>query len=53
MPHPVPTRLFEKIAAGVFTLMTCNYVLLVDYFLKFPFAFKLHDKTAYSVITLL
>lgn len=30
-----------------------DYLLVIDYFSKFPFVFELHDKTASSVITAL
>ena len=50
MPHPVPSRPFEKIGADIFTLAKRDYLLVVDYFSKFPFVFELHDKTASSVI---
>ena len=51
MPHPVPSHPFEKIGADIFTLAKRDYLLVVDYFSKFPFVFQLHDKTASSVIT--
>ena len=51
MPHPVPSRPFEKVGADIFTLAKRDYLLDVDYFSKFPFIFELHDKTATSVIS--
>jgi RNase H-like domain found in reverse transcriptase/Reverse transcriptase (RNA-dependent DNA polymerase)/Integrase zinc binding domain/Retroviral aspartyl protease len=51
MPHPVPNHAFEKIGADIFTFAKRDYLLVVDYFSKFPFIFQLHDKTASSVIT--
>ena len=51
MPHPVPSHPFEKIGADIFTLAKRDYLLVVDYFSKFPFVSQLHDKTASSVIT--
>ena len=50
MPHPVPSRPFEKIGADIFTLAKRDYLLVVDYFSKFPFVFELHDKRASSVM---
>jgi len=51
MPHPIPSRPFEKVGADIFTLAKRDYLLVVDYFSKFPFIFELHDKTATSVIS--
>jgi len=50
MPHPVPSYPFEKVGADIFTLAKHDYLLVVDYFSKFPFIFELPDKTASSVI---
>lgn len=53
MPHPVPTYPWEKIGADIFTYNRRDYLLVVDYFSKFPFILLLPDKTASSVVAML
>jgi len=36
LPHPVPDRPWEKLGADYFTLVGKDYLLVVDYFSKFP-----------------
>jgi hypothetical protein len=51
LPHPVPSRPWEKIGADIFTLGRKDYLLLVDYYSKYPEIVLLQDKTASSVVT--
>jgi hypothetical protein len=51
MPHPVPSYPWEKIGADIFTYNRRDYLLVVDYFSKFPFILLLPDKTASSVVS--
>jgi len=53
MPHPVPSFPWQKIGADIFTYNRCDYLLVVDYFSKFPFILLLPDKTASSVVAML
>ena len=53
MPHPVPSFPWEKIGADIFTYDKRDYLLVVDYFSKFPFIIVLPDKSASSVINML
>ena len=53
MPHPVPSFPWQKIGADIFTYNRRDYLLIVDYFSKFPFILLLPDKTASSVVAML
>jgi hypothetical protein len=53
LPHPLPFFPWEKIGAYIFTFNKRDYVLVVDYFSKFPFVVLLADKSASSVISVL
>jgi hypothetical protein len=48
--HPVPFFPWEKIGADIFTFNKRDYLLVVDYFSKFPFVVLLTDKSASSVM---
>jgi hypothetical protein len=41
LPHPVPSYPWEKIGADIFTFNRRDYLLVVDYFSKFPFVLLL------------
>ena len=51
IPHPVPHRPWQKLGADIFSLKNKDYLLIVDYYSKYPEISMLHDKTASSVIT--
>jgi hypothetical protein len=53
LPHPVPFFPWEKISADIFTFNKRDYLLVVDYFSKFPYVVLLTDKSASSVISVL
>lgn len=50
LPHPVPDRPWEKIAADVFHLKGKPFLLIVDYYSKYPEVLQLTDMTALSII---
>jgi hypothetical protein len=50
LPHAVPQRPWQKIGADIFTFARKDYLLVVDYFSKYPEIALLEDKTATSVI---
>jgi hypothetical protein len=51
LPHPVPDRPWQKLGADIFSLFGKDYLLVVDYYSKFPEVCQLSGKTADSVIT--
>ena len=51
LPHPVPNRPWEKLGADYFTLAGKDYLLVVDYFSKFPEVIQMDSKTAEATIT--
>lgn len=53
LPHSVPHRPWEKVAADIFQLFGRDYLLLVDYYSKYPEVYLLPNKTAESVVTAL
>ncbi|XP_038075960.1 uncharacterized protein K02A2.6-like [Patiria miniata] len=48
--HDIPDRPWSKLGADVFHLGGVNYLLVVDYYSKFPEVQALQDLTAHSVI---
>lgn len=50
IPHPVPERPWEKVAADIFQLFGNDYLLVVDYYSKYPEVCLLQGKTANSLI---
>src|SRR5678815_3190257 len=50
LPHAVPERPWQKVGADIFTLYSRDYLLVVDYFSKFPEICHLESKTASSVV---
>ena len=51
LPHPVPYHPWQKLGADIFSFRNNDYLLIVDYYGKYPEISMLHDKTASSVIT--
>ena len=49
-PHPVPFKAYQKVGADIFTLHGKDYLLVVDYFSKFPEYAQLASKLADCVI---
>ena len=50
LPHPVPTRPWEKVGVDYFTLDGKDFLLVVDYFSKFPEVLQVTSKTAQATI---
>ena len=46
LPHPVPSRPWEKLGLDYFTLGGKDYLLIVDYFSKYPEVLLMNSKTA-------
>jgi hypothetical protein len=53
IPHAVPKRPWSKIGADIFTVGGKDYIVIVDYFSKFPEVLILNSKTAKEVIEIL
>ena len=51
LPHPVPDRPWQRLGADIFTLFGKDYLLVVDYYSKYPEVCLLNGKTALSVVT--
>lgn len=49
-PHPVPERPWEKLGADIFEYKNKDYLIVVDYFSKYPELCQMKDKTAKTVI---
>ena len=50
IPHEVPTRLWEKPGIDYFTLLNQDYLLIVDYFSKYPEVSQVSSKMAGATI---
>ena len=53
MPHPVPGRPWAKVGADIFDFRGKDYLVVVDYFSKYPEVVQLHGKTADEVVRVL
>lgn len=53
LPHPVPSRPWEKLGADYFSLAGKDYLLIVDYYSKYPEVIQVENKTAESTIAVL
>ena len=51
--HEVPQRAWSKVGTDLFCLNSENYIIIVDYYSKFPEIQKLEETTSSSVITAL
>jgi len=49
-PQPVPLYAYQKVGADIFTLHGNDYLLVVDYFSKFPEYVQLTSKSADCII---
>ena len=50
IPHDIPNARFYKIGVDIMTFKSVDYLVVVDYFSKFPKMLELPDKTAATVI---
>ena len=46
IPHEIPTRPWKKIGIDYFTLLNQDYLLIIDYFSKYPEIIPVASKTA-------
>ena len=51
MPHPIPVHLWEKLGIDYFTLNGKDFLLIVDYYSKYPEVLQMTSKTAQATIT--
>lgn len=52
MPHEIPVRPWQIVATDIFNLNRHNYLLIVDYYSKYPFIRKLREFSSKEVIDL-
>ena len=50
LPHAIPTRPWEKVGIDYFSFGGKDYLLVVDYYSKFPEVVQVHSKTAETTI---
>ena len=50
IPHDTPTRPWEKVGFDYFNLLNQDYLLIVDYFSKYPEVILAPSKTAGATI---
>ena len=50
VPHDIPTRPWKKIGIDYFTFLNQDYLLMVDYFSKYPEVIPVSSKTADATI---
>ena len=50
IPHQVPERPWSKVAADIFTLDGRDYMVVVDYYSKYPEVVTMPDKTGTTVV---
>ena len=53
LPHPIPTRPWEKLGVDYFSFAGNEYLLAVDYYSKYPEVVQVESKTAESTIAVL
>ena len=53
MPHQVPDRPWQKLGADFLTCRGQDYLLVVDYYSKYPELIEVQDKTAANLIMIL
>ena len=49
-PHEIPSRPWQKVGADLFEVKGRDYLVVADYFSKFPEVVQVHSKTAGSII---
>ena len=50
MPHPVPEHPWQTVGADIMTFKSRDYLVVVDYFSKYPEMALLENKTAATII---
>ena len=53
LSSPLPNRPWQKVAADLFELNKSHYLLVVDYFSRFPEIFQLSSTTSPSIVIVL
>ena len=53
MPHEIPVRPWQIVATDIFNLNRHNYLLIVDYYSKYPFIHKLREFSSKEVIDII
>ena len=48
--HETPSRPWEKLGVDYFTLFNQDYLIIVDYFSKYPEVIPMHSKTAQATV---
>ena len=51
IPHDIPNRPWEKLGAECFSFAGKDYLLVVDYFSKYPEVVRMSSKTAEATIS--
>jgi hypothetical protein len=50
IPHDIPDRPWQKVGADLFEIAGKDYLVIVDYYSKYPEVMLLCDKTASTVV---
>ena len=53
LTSPLPSRPWQKVAADLFELNKAQYLIVVDYFSRYPEVVKLNSTTSISIINIL
>lgn len=49
-PHPIPSCPWKKLGADIFEFKARDYLIIIDYFSKYPEVCEMKDKTAKTVV---
>jgi hypothetical protein len=50
LPHEIPDRPWAKVGSDLFEIGAKNYLIISDYYSKFPEVIQIPDKTAHTVV---
>lgn len=53
LSSPLPSRPWQKVAVDLFELNKSHYLLVIDYFSRFPEVFKINSATSSSIVSVL
>jgi len=53
LPHSIPTHPWEKVGINFFTLDGKDFLLIVDYYSKYPEVIQMRSKTAQATVGML
>ena len=51
IPHDIPDGRWQKLAMDIMTYHGCDFLVVLDYYSKYPEILQLPDKTAKTIIT--